>query len=231
MKKRRFCVGDIHGTHKALISVLEQSNFDYDKDKLVCLGDVADSWPEVPECFDELLKIKDLVYILGNHDSWLLDYFRDGRQPYIWTSQGGQASINAYRKKDKKTAGRHAKLLSDALPYWVSEDNKLFVHGGFDWTQPISEQRPYDLTWDRDLFWAAITYKDVVTGVYDEIFMGHTTTSQYDPELKPIHIGNLWNLDQGAGWEGCLTMIDIDTKEYWQSDLVTDLYPGMRGRG
>ena len=37
-------------------------------------------------------------------------------------------------------------------------------------------------------------------------------------------------IDTGAGWEGRLTIMDIETKQFWQSDLVTDLYPGM-GRG
>ena len=77
--RRRFCIGDIHGAYKALMQVLKLSDFDYDSDELICLGDVADSWSQVPECFDELLKIKNLVYIMGNHDEWLLDWFKIGR--------------------------------------------------------------------------------------------------------------------------------------------------------
>jgi len=37
-------------------------------------------------------------------------------------------------------------------------------------------------------------------------------------------------MDTGAGWEGVLSMMNIDTKELFQSDLVADLYPGVRGR-
>ena len=68
MKRRRFVVGDIHGAHKALVQCLKRSNFNYEEDELICLGDVADGWTEVPELFDELLKIKKLIYIMGNHD-------------------------------------------------------------------------------------------------------------------------------------------------------------------
>lgn len=41
---------------------------------------------------------------------------------------------------------------------------------------------------------------------------------------------NVWNIDTGAGWSGKLTIMDIDTKEYWQSDFVKELYPDEKGR-
>jgi serine/threonine protein phosphatase 1 len=46
-----------------------------------------------------------------------------------------------------------------------------------------------------------------------------------DKENKPLHLGNLWALDQGAGWGGKLTLMDVNTHEYWQSDPVSTLYP------
>ena len=95
---RRMVLGDVHGAHKAMLQCFERSHFDRENDLLICLGDVADSWPEVPECFNELEKIKNMVYVMGNHDEWLLEWFKYGRTPHIWTSQGGQATLNAYTK-------------------------------------------------------------------------------------------------------------------------------------
>jgi len=37
-------------------------------------------------------------------------------------------------------------------------------------------------------------------------------------------------MDTGAGWNGRLTIMNTDTKEYFQSDKVNDLYPNERGR-
>ena len=65
---------------------------------------------------------------------------------------------------------------------------------------------------------------------YNEVFVGHTTTQKPYPDMKPVHTSNVWNLDQGAGWSGKLTLMNIDTKEYFQSDLVTELYPDELGR-
>ena len=60
-------------------------------------------------------------------------------------------------------------------------------------------------------------------GRYKDIFVGHTTSELYNT-LQPIHVCNVWNIDTGAGWSGKLTIMDVDTKEYWQSDLTPDLY-------
>jgi serine/threonine protein phosphatase 1 len=251
MENKRFVCGDIHGAHKALLQCLERSNFNYEEDELICLGDVADSWSQVPEVFDELLKVNNLVYIMGNHDLWLLEWFETGHAPHIWLSQGGKATWDAYKRllEDGDTTRQvaHQNLLENAVYYYeiaiVDKDKgvvstKLFVHGGYNWHHPIEQTPEYNLIWDRHM-WTAAQYwqKQHDKGIkldkvddYDEVFIGHTTTSRLDPELKPIHLSNIWNLDQGAGWEGKLTLMNVDTKEYFQSDIVADLYPDEKGR-
>ena len=57
--------------HEALVQCLERSGFDKEKDRLISLGDIADGWTETAECFEELLTIKNLVVVRGNHDQWL----------------------------------------------------------------------------------------------------------------------------------------------------------------
>jgi serine/threonine protein phosphatase 1 len=37
-------------------------------------------------------------------------------------------------------------------------------------------------------------------------------------------------MDTGAGWTGCLSMMNIDNGEIYTSDNVTDLYPNETGR-
>ena len=40
--KRILCIGDIHGNYKGLMQCLQRSNFDYQNDTLISLGDVVD---------------------------------------------------------------------------------------------------------------------------------------------------------------------------------------------
>lgn len=237
---RRFVIGDIHGAYKALLQCTEKANFDKDKDLLICLGDVADSWPEVPECFNYLLEIKNLVYIMGNHDFWMLNHITAPRPPEVWTRQGGQATIEAY--VDRKTElALHLAFLRDLAVYChVTDDNKLFVHGGYDITldNPLASHE-HDFMWDRELFYSAIDgakKENIGLDKFDEVFIGHTQTEcvkhfGYGISNDAIvHLGNLWNIDTGAGWSGMLTMLDIDTKQVYQSDKITNLYPNYQGR-
>jgi serine/threonine protein phosphatase 1 len=240
---RALVLGDVHGAYRALVQVMDASHFNPKSDRLICLGDVSDRWPEVSRCFDELLKVRDLIYILGNHDWWLLQWFIKQEVKEIWIEQGGSESIHSYLRLplEERTMEihKHRELLEKALHYYIDEDNRLFVHGGFDWNKSISEQNPRDgefseYTWNRNLLNTAWRWhreqqmkpdsEPINFGDFKDIFIGHTSTAAIDPTYKPVHLCNLWALDQGAGWGGKLTLMDVDTKEYWQSDKTISLY-------
>lgn len=251
---RTFVIGDIHGAHKALVQCLERSGFNHDEDTLIQLGDVADGWSEVYETVEELLSIRNLVAIKGNHDDWLLDYIKSGMHPTSW-QQGGYGTALSYLKhigkEDKiqiKMSGYLVALNPDDIPplhqqffeqqhsYYIDEQNRLFVHGGFNRFHSIKKQIPYTLWWDRNLWMQAKSTKgkDILKTEdnFTKVFIGHTHVDDWrNPEAKPQFEGNLvWNLDTGAGWSGKLTIMDVDTEQYWQSDFVGDLYPNEKGR-
>ena len=48
-----FVIGDPHGGLRAIQQCFERSGIDKEKDTLVCVGDVADGWPEVAESLEE----------------------------------------------------------------------------------------------------------------------------------------------------------------------------------
>ena len=73
-----FVIGDIHGSYRALLQCLEKSRFNYQNDTLICLGDVADGWPETSQAIEELLRIENLIYVMGNHDFWAVDWMETG---------------------------------------------------------------------------------------------------------------------------------------------------------
>ena len=114
------------------------------------------------------------------------------------------------------------------------------MHGGYNWHKPLSENSAGDIMWDRHIveiaqYWTSYdkvhgNQKEHKFKEFDKIFVGHTTTQhsfdwRYKSSLSPAFLKNLVNLDTGAGWNGKLTIMDVDTNEYWQSDLVIDLYP------
>ena len=65
--------------------------------------------------------------------------------------------------------------------------------------------------------------------LYNEIYIGHTPTTRLGTD-KPLIFNGVANVDTGAGFKGRLTVMDIETKEYWQSEPVYKLYPEEQGR-
>ncbi len=226
-----------------MVQCLERSGFDMENDQLIFLGDVVDGWPDSKESIELLLCIKHLVYLLGNHDKWALDYYTGkmaghnddfDQEHRMWLMQGGDATVNSYGK-GRPMVQEHLELLQTARYYYVSEDNILFVHAGFEPEKPIEETVPDYLIWGREF--VTDNYKMYVKklpihiAAYKEVYIGHTPTIGFDREqTTPLQMGNITVIDTGAAFTGCLSIMDIDSKELWQSDKVMRLYPDQEGR-
>jgi serine/threonine protein phosphatase 1 len=223
---KTYAIGDIHGAYKPLKQCFKRAKFDFEKDRLIVIGDVCDGYPDVKKCIDELLTIKHCELVIGNHDMWTLDWALRGDKPDIWTSQGGDITMASYNGGPMPQV--HVDFLKNGK-LWIERDGQVFVHGGFNPDIPLSSHSAQALVWDRELLDMAskkqMEEHNCQLGKYKEIFIGHTTTELYYT-LEPIHVCNVWDIDTGAGWSGKLTIMDVDSKKYWQSDLSPDLYGG-----
>ena len=265
-KGKTFVIGDIHGNYKGLLQCLERSGFENDVDTLISLGDVVDGHCESFEVVEELLKIKNLITIKGNHDDWFLQWLETGINPANW-GQGQKATGLSYLSHSRPTQtwtvankdltgfevaiksndipDSHIKFFKNQLPYYKDEQNNLFIHGGFNRHFFLDDQDKSMFCWDRDLWSQALSFgnmSSLQTGTNKEfipkfkilektkeIFIGHTSTQFWKVD-EPMHAANIWNLDTGGGWFGKISIMDIDTKEFWQSDKATELYPEFKGR-
>ena len=228
-KGREFVIGDIHGAFKALEQCLNRARFNPETDTLFSLGDLVDGWPESSKCIDYLLGIPNLNYIQGNHDVTALQWMESGIIPDGWERQGGKATINSY---SGSVPDSHIKLIREAPKYLVDRD-RLFVHGGIDPFFPFEEQDPNDFLWDRTLYYEAMREKEKnaerqLTS-FREVFIGHTPVHR-EGYLEPFKACEVWMMDTGAGWNGVLSLMDLETYKVFTSEPVTDLYPGHSGR-
>jgi serine/threonine protein phosphatase 1 len=229
--EKTFLMADIHGGYRSLMQCFERSKFNYKKDRLIVLGDVCDGWAQTKECIEELLKVKNIIYILGNHDFWALDYYKTGKKEYLWVTQGGYNTIKSYGEEGMPTS--HIEFLENAK-YYYEEDGILFVHGGIIPNIPIKNITKEHLMWDRDLIFNAHKKSNGrpnyrMQDIYNEIFVGHTSTGMFRTYL-PLKCCEVTDLDTGGGWDGVLTIMNLKTREYWYSDYVHTLYPESYGR-
>lgn len=193
--------------------------------------------------------------LLGNHDDWFSqvlsqDMYLMSEASYIkekyrnWWTQGGESTYRSFmsRPEDKRIQLRNQFFKN--LQLYKLEDNVLYVHGGFFSELGAEGTLTRDwrtLIWDRDLYKRAVHLQSLLDkstskpkeekwrfGGYDRIYIGHTHTTSgefHAKEIIPKLRCNIVNLDQGCGYGYKLTAWVHETGEYFQSDLVTDLYP------
>ena len=242
---KKFVIGDIHGGLKALVQVLKKINFNSD-DTLIFLGDYVDGWSESPAVLDyliELQKHQKCIFIRGNHDELLFEWLTNTNQntdKSLWYKHGGDATVLSYQTIDNETKSKHITFLKSLQNYHLDENNRLYLHAGFSNQRGVeSEFFKAMFYWDRTLWEMAMALDKNLSSdsiyypkrlkLYREIFIGHTPVTYIEEEV-PVNFANVWNVDTGAAFKGKLTIMDVDTKEFQQSDALPDLYPNEKGR-
>lgn len=148
----------------------------------------------------------------------------------------------------------HIDFFRNQIFYLKDRKKRLFIHGGFNRHETLEHQARLDPTnfwWDRDLWNQALSSSEDgplnFKEEYSQIFIGHTETLYWtkyksrpfnkillpteDASYAPMKADIVINGDTGAGSRGKLTIMDVDTLEYWQSDLVNDIYGDFKPRG
>lgn len=213
------------------------------EDKLIFLGDYVDGWSGssgVLEYMISLSTTNECVFIKGNHDVWCEEWLRTGIADKTWLFHGGQATVDSYASINAAEKMQHLTFLEQMPFYYIDEQNRLFIHAGFTSMHgPQKEFHNSNFSWDRTLWETALVMdkrikKDSVLfpkrlKLFEEIYIGHTPTQYYNVDI-PMQGCNVWNLDTGAAFYGKLSIMDIATKQFWQSAPVHTLYPGEKGR-
>lgn len=239
---RTLVIGDIHGGLKALQQVLKRANIT-PQDKIIFLGDYVDGWSESSKVIDFLIefqKTHSCICLLGNHDELLLEWLESGEENPVWLQHGGQASADDYNQLSETKRIEHLTFFKSLPTFHLDDQNRLFLHAGFSSYKGIDFEYYKKLFyWDRTLWETALALdtnlsKDDVLypkrfKLYNEIYIGHTPVTQIG-ETIPVNKACVWNLDTGAAFKGKLTIMDINSKEFWQSDPLHELYPDEKGR-
>ena len=239
---RTLVIGDIHGGLRALEQIFERAEVTRE-DKLIFLGDFVDGWRESSQVIRFLIEVsgnQECIFIRGNHDAWTEDWLGFGNSPDVWLFNGGKSTVESYADYSREELEIHLEFFQRMKNYYVDEDNRLFIHAGYSSMHgPEKEVYSSNYHWDRTLGETAVAMdRKLKTSselypkrllLYNEIFIGHTPTL-YLGIRTPVNKANIWNMDTGAAFTGALSIMDINTKEYWQSDPLPLLYPDEKGR-
>ena len=239
---RTYAIGDIHGGLKALIQLLNKMEVK-DEDTLIFLGDYVDGWSESAQVIQFLIELSqkiNCVFIKGNHDVWCEEWLKSNDVNPTWYMHGGKETMESYDDFSDADKRNHLDFFEKMPLYYIDDENRLFVHAGFTSMHGVEKEVfETSLYFDRTLWEMVLTMN---VGIekdsklypnrlkhYKEIYIGHTPTINYESNM-PMNAINVWNIDTGAAFMGPLSVIDVTSKEIWQSDSVHTFYPEEEGR-
>ena len=240
---RTFAIGDIHGGLRALIQVLNKLALK-EEDKIIFMGDYVDGWSESAQVVEFLINLSekfDCTFIKGNHDVWCQNWLKDPKDVNpSWFLHGGKETIDSYDGFSDEEKKEHYTFFKNLPLYHIDYQNRLFLHAGFTSMHGVEKEQFKELFYlDRSLWEMLLGLdknikKDSVfypkrIQHYTEIYIGHTPTTNYN-QPNPMNIANVWNVDTGAAFKGKVTGLNIETKEFFQSDNLPSLYPDEKGR-
>ena len=239
---RKLVIGDIHAGLKALEQVFAKVEVTT-SDHLIFLGDYVDGWSQAVETVDFLLQLATThrcTFIRGNHDALCNEWLTTKRDNPLWFQHGGMATMTSYEEASAITKERHIEFYNGLEDYYLDEQNRLFLHAGFTNVKGVTfEYFTKTFYWDRTLWELALSLNPMLKkqdvyypkrlALYQEIYIGHTPVTRIG-KTTPQKAVNVWNIDTGAAFKGPLSVMDVNTKQVWQSDPVFTFYPEERGR-
>lgn len=219
---RIYAIGDVHGRADLLDRVLSRIDAHIAAHPTVrpihiLIGDYIDRGPASREVLDLLINCaqgREMVFLRGNHETFILDFLRNPAVFREWGKMGGAETLMSYGLKppinaDAATQKELASELNSVLPKahrdFLGSLTSSFSCGGFFFAHAgvrpgvlLAKQRDDDLLWIRDDF---LLYEEDFGKI---IVHGHTPVRELD--VRPNRI----NIDTGAYATGRLTCLIIE---------------------
>lgn len=224
----RYIISDIHGCREEYFKLLDKINFS-EEDQLYVLGDVVDRGINPIGVLQDLMKRKNVIYILGNHD-FLFHYFirtlgfdlcdfrneEDKWDFRSWLKDGGLSTVEEFLDLEVEEKRKIFEFIDNASMYEIveyGEKRYVLVHAGisgFDETKSLDEYQYTDFISER-MDYAKRYYQD--RNVF--IVTGHTPTPLIRADKKPeVFVGNgNIAIDCGCVFGGQLAAYCIETGE------------------
>lgn len=213
MSRKIFAVGDIHGCADKLGAMMKVLPWNRENgDLLLFIGDYIDRGPQSRDVVESLVKLRkqggDIVFLKGNHEKMLLDYYIHQKDQMLYVANGGAETIASYVEGG---IGRKAFILPEdhlefflALQLFHETEDYIFVHAGLRDGVPLQKQSEDDLLWIREEF---------IYSAYDwnkRVIFGHTALET--PFVTPGKIG----IDTGAVYGNKLTAVELPRMKFYQ---------------
>lgn len=225
MSNRTLAIGDIHGCHASLTTLLKlvapQAG-----DRFVFVGDYIDRGPATREVIDSLIELSrhhQTIFLRGNHEVMMLEARHNPVQGHLWQTFGGFEALISYGAEydpdwAAKIPDSHWKFLSETKRYYETATH-VFVHGCLAADTDLEAQT------DATLFWERVeSIRPHKSG--KKVVCGHTP--QASGEI--LDLGYAYCIDTGCVNHGWLTCFDPVAQQWWQANEQRETRTGSIAR-
>jgi serine/threonine protein phosphatase 1 len=216
---RLYAIGDVHGRADLLSALFQRIDVSLrvspvEQAVQVLLGDYIDRGPNSREVIDALIARQQqhlMVYLKGNHESYVCQLMSDPTVLSEWSQAGGINTLLSYGvKPSSRDDPRQERDVAAAFCRALPENHRqflqslaisfacgdfFFAHAGVRPGVPLRKQREHDLLWIREDFL-----------LHEEDF-GKVIVHGHTPSIEPDIRSNRINIDTGAYATGRLTCL------------------------
>jgi serine/threonine protein phosphatase 1 len=214
LKERLFAIGDIHGCIDQLVKLVESTINVCMDDRIIFLGDYIDRGENSREVIEYILNLKknglNVITLIGNHESMLLDALRDESRQYNWLFNGGSYTLDSFGIASLSELDGEYVEFFQSLQYFFSFGNFIFVHAGFNNSIPYPFEDTNAMIWTRNELYTNPAFNDKV------IVHGHTPVALEVCRQMAKQESKVINIDTGCVYSnlpgfGYLTALEINT--------------------
>ena len=173
---RIIVIGDIHGCIYTLKNLIDTCAIDFNKDKVVFLGDYIDRGKhplDVVKLLKELTEKypNDVIALMGNHEKMCVNAFKNAACRSLWNRNGGDVTEQELSLLNKDEVASIIDWMKN-LPMMYNISEWGFCHSGW-WGEDLDDYGEPKVLWNRD--WL---YDDKLSPTGNQtdkfIFFGHT---------------------------------------------------------
>jgi len=206
---KRIAIGDIHGCHRALETMLDLIHPSED-DLIVTLGDYIDRGPDSKAVIDTLLEFRKthyLIHLMGNHEIQMIRALetRQDKERFLSDLCGGEDTLRSYGGSFDDVPEEHWGFIRSAELYHELE-NHILVHAGISSQTPVDQQ-------DQETYYYQRFYSQQPHISGKTVVCGHTIQGDL-----PNNQGHAICIDTCAYGGGWLSALDLDSGKIWQTN-------------
>ena len=221
---KTFAIGDIHGCHDKLVTLLGRLPFDKNKDTLVFLGDYINRGPDSKRVLDALIGLKttckNVVFLKGNHEQALLEYSATGdvETLNLLRRMGIEATAGSYGSSVRQLLGlsclpeEHRNFLH-TLEFAHIAGATIFTHADIDQEMITAIKNQEEQPAPRCFLETALLSSRRLTREDADTY-GYTIIFGHSPLEFPLVMPNRIGIDTGAVYGNVLTALELPNMHF-----------------